>query len=79
MESSKRQHMVEVEQMRRDLQRDLDAKWREILEKAQAEIARLSNEDEDEGDADEDGDVGDDKRLEEDGDEQNNSAMDASP
>jgi hypothetical protein len=71
--------MVEVEQMRRDLQRDLDAKWREILEKAQAEIARLSNEDEDEGDADEDGDVGDDKRLEEDGDEQNNSAMDASP
>ncbi|CAD6237054.1 unnamed protein product [Miscanthus lutarioriparius] len=79
MESSKRQHMVEVEQMRRDLQRDLDAKWREILEKAQAEIARLSNEDEDESDAEEDGDVGDGKRLEDGGDEQNNGAMDASP
>jgi hypothetical protein len=78
MESSKRQHMVKVEQMRRDLQRDLDAKWREILEKAQAEIGRLSNEDGDEHDVDEDGDVGDGKRLEG-GDEQNNGAMDASP
>jgi|UniRef100_A0A804NE84 hypothetical protein len=78
MESSKRQHMVEVEQMRRDLQKDLDAKWREILEKAHAEIARLSNEDGDEDDVDEDGDVGDGKRLEDGGDEQTNSAMDAS-
>ncbi|KAG0539182.1 hypothetical protein BDA96_03G300600 [Sorghum bicolor] len=79
MERSKRQQMLEVEQMRRDLHRDLDAKWREILEKAQVEIARLSNEDGDEGDSDEDGDVGDDKRLEDDGAEQNNGAMDASP
>ncbi|OEL32626.1 hypothetical protein BAE44_0006355 [Dichanthelium oligosanthes] len=80
MESSKRQHMVEVEQMRRELQRDLDAKWREILEKAQAEIAYLSDEDGDESDAEEDGDGDDDKRLEDGGgEEQNNGAMDASP
>lgn len=78
MESSKRQHMAEVEQMRRDLQSYLDAKWREILEKAQAEIACLS--DEDEGDAEEDGDGVGDKRLEDSGGgEQNNGAMDASP
>ncbi|KAJ1285144.1 hypothetical protein BS78_03G257700 [Paspalum vaginatum] len=80
METRKRQHMAEVEQMRRDLQRDLDAKWREILEKAQAEIACLSDEDGDEGDAKEDGDGVGDKRLEDGvGDEQNNGAMDASP
>ena len=84
IESSKRRHMAEVEQMRRDLQRDLDAKWREILEKAQAEIASLSDEDEDEdegeGDVEEDGDVGNDKILEDvGGEEQNNGAMDASP
>jgi hypothetical protein len=80
IESSKRRHMAEVEQMRRDLQRDLDAKWREILEKAQAEIASLNDEDEDEGDVEEDGDAGDDKILEDGGgEEQNNGAMDASP
>ena len=83
IESSKRRHMAEVEQMRRDLQRDLDAKWREILEKAQAEIASLSDEDEDEdegeGDVEEDGDVGNDKILEDvGGEEQNNGTMDAS-
>jgi len=84
IESSKRRHMAEVEQMRRDLQRDLDAKWREILEKARAEIASLSDEDEDEdedeGGVEEDGVVGDDKILEDvGGEEQNNGAMDASP
>jgi hypothetical protein len=79
MESSKRRHMAEVEQMRRDLQRDLDAKWREILEKAKAEIACLSDEDGDESDVEEDGDGGDDNRLEDGGGEvQNNGAMDAS-
>jgi len=83
IESSKRRHMAEVEQMRRDLQRDLDAKWREILEKAQAEIASLSDEDEDEdegeGDVEEDGDVGNDKILEDvGGEEQNNGTMNAS-
>ncbi|CAO2178474.1 unnamed protein product [Urochloa humidicola] len=80
MESSKRRHMAEVEQMRRDLQRDLDAKWREILEKAQAEIASLSDDDGYESDVEEDGDGGDDKGLEGgDGEEQNNGTMDASP
>uniref|UniRef100_A0A0A9D8K9 Uncharacterized protein n=1 Tax=Arundo donax TaxID=35708 RepID=A0A0A9D8K9_ARUDO len=81
IESRKRQHMAEVEQMRRDFQRDLDAKWREILEKAQAEIACLGDEDVDESDVEEDGDGGNDnKRLEDGaGEEQNNGAMDASP
>ncbi|CAL4947749.1 unnamed protein product [Urochloa decumbens] len=80
MESSKRRHMAEVEQMRRDLQRDLDAKWREILEKAQAEIACLSDEDGYESDVEEDGDGGDDKGLEDGGgEEQNNGTVDASP
>ncbi|KAF8678497.1 hypothetical protein HU200_046251 [Digitaria exilis] len=80
IESSKRRHMAEVEQMRKDLQRDLDAKWREILEKAQAEIACLSDVDGDEDDVEEDGDGGDDKRLEDGGgQEQSNGVMDASP
>ncbi|WVZ69044.1 hypothetical protein U9M48_017895 [Paspalum notatum var. saurae] len=76
MESRKKQHMAEVEQMRKDLQRDLDAKWREILEKAQAEIACLSDEDGDEGDAEEDGDgVGDKRMADGVGDEQNNGGI----
>ncbi|XP_062219794.1 trihelix transcription factor ENAP1-like [Phragmites australis] len=81
MESRKRQHMAEVEQMRRDFQRDLDGKWREILEKVKTGTACLGYEDVDEGDAGEDGDGGDDnKRLEDGGgEEQNNGAMDASP
>ncbi|GJM93318.1 hypothetical protein PR202_ga09865 [Eleusine coracana subsp. coracana] len=77
LESRKRQHIVEVEQMRKDFHRDLDAKWREILERAQAEIACLEDEDEDE---EEDGDGGDgDKRLEYVGGQgRNNGTMDTS-
>ncbi|XP_062206703.1 trihelix transcription factor ENAP1-like [Phragmites australis] len=81
MDSRKRQQMAELEQMRRDFHRDLDAKWREILAKAQAEIGCLEDEDCDEGDAEEDGDGGSgSKRLEDDGgEEQNNGDTDASP
>jgi hypothetical protein len=57
LETRRRQHMVEVEQMRKDFHRDLDAKWREILEKAQAEIACLEDDDGYESD-DEDGSDG---------------------
>jgi hypothetical protein len=57
LEARRRQHMVEVEQMRKDFHRDLDAKWREILEKAQAEIACLEDDDGYESD-DEDGSDG---------------------
>lgn len=77
LESRKRQHMVEVEQMRKDFHRDLDAKWREILERAQAEIACL--EDGDESD-EEDGDESDgNNRLEYVGGQgRNNGTMDTS-
>lgn len=75
VESSKRQHMAELKRMRRDMQRDLEVKWREILERAQIEIASL----EEDNDTEEEGD--DDKRL---GDYngvdiQSNGAVDASP
>ncbi|KAF0918091.1 hypothetical protein E2562_022681 [Oryza meyeriana var. granulata] len=66
VESSKRQHMAEVERMRRDLQRDLEVRRREILEKAQAEIACLSEEDGEEGDLEE-GEGDDNKRFGDDG------------
>ncbi|KAL6614605.1 hypothetical protein ACP70R_036875 [Stipagrostis hirtigluma subsp. patula] len=80
MDRRKRQHMAEVEQMRRDFQRDLDAKWREILAKAQAEIACLEDEVSDEDDAEDGGGRDDYRRLEDgDGEVQNNGAMDDSP
>ncbi|BAB68057.1 6b-interacting protein 1-like [Oryza sativa Japonica Group] len=66
VESSKRQHMAEVEWLRRDLQRDLEVRRREILEKAQAEIARLTEEDGEEGDLKE-GEGDDNKRFGDDG------------
>ncbi|KAL6845643.1 hypothetical protein ACP4OV_025138 [Aristida adscensionis] len=80
MERRKRQHMAEVEQIRKDFHRDLDAKWREILAKAEAEIACLEDEVSDGGNA-EDADGGDDNgRLEDGGsEEQNNGAMNVSP
>uniref|UniRef100_J3L3J2 Uncharacterized protein n=2 Tax=Oryza brachyantha TaxID=4533 RepID=J3L3J2_ORYBR len=67
VESSKRQHMAEVERMRKDLQRDLEVRRREILEKAQAEIARLSEEDGDEGELEEGKGKGDDNKMTGDG------------
>ncbi|KAG1346264.1 trihelix transcription factor ASIL1 [Cocos nucifera] len=41
MESRKRQQMVELERMRKDFQRDLEVHKRKILERAQAEIAKI--------------------------------------
>lgn len=48
IESSKRQQMVELEKMRMDFHRDLELQKRQILERAQAEIAKIrTGEDED--------------------------------
>ena len=41
IETSKRQHMVEIEKMRMDFQRDLEMQKRQIMERAQAEIAKI--------------------------------------
>ncbi|XP_074572749.1 uncharacterized protein LOC141829227 [Curcuma longa] len=44
MESNKRQQMSEIERMRKEFQRDLEVQKRQILERAQLEIAKLSEE-----------------------------------
>ncbi|OAY84872.1 Trihelix transcription factor ASIL2 [Ananas comosus] len=51
MEHSKRQQMAELERMRKDFQRELEVQKRQILERAQAEIAKIREE---EGEEDED-------------------------
>ncbi|XP_074575460.1 uncharacterized protein LOC141831932 isoform X2 [Curcuma longa] len=51
MENYKRQQMSEIERMRKEFQRDLEVQKRQILEKAQAEIAKLSEEQGEEDDA----------------------------
>uniref|UniRef100_A0A0D9V501 Myb/SANT-like DNA-binding domain-containing protein n=1 Tax=Leersia perrieri TaxID=77586 RepID=A0A0D9V501_9ORYZ len=69
VESSKRQHIDEMDRMRRDLQRDLELRRREILEKAQAEIACLCEEDGVESSdlEDREGEGDDNKRIGDDG------------
>ncbi|GFP99672.1 trihelix transcription factor asil1 [Phtheirospermum japonicum] len=47
IEHSKRQQMVELERMRMDFYRDLELQKRQILERAQAEIARIRQGDDD--------------------------------
>ncbi|VAH62433.1 unnamed protein product [Triticum turgidum subsp. durum] len=73
VESSRRQHMAELKRMRKDMQRDLEVRRREILEKAQMEIASLEEEDAKDGAVN--------NRLEDYNgvEEQNNGALDASP
>ncbi|XP_042389365.1 trihelix transcription factor ASIL1-like isoform X1 [Zingiber officinale] len=62
MENYKRQQMTELERMRKEFQRDLELQKRQILERAQAEIAKLNEEpgEEDDGEDREDGDDDDD-------------------
>lgn len=48
IEDSKRQQMVELEKMRMDFQRDLELQRRQIMERAQAEIAKIRQGDDDE-------------------------------
>ncbi|XP_074574871.1 uncharacterized protein LOC141831411 isoform X3 [Curcuma longa] len=66
MENYKRQQMTELERMRKEFQRDLELQKRQILETAQAEIAKLSEEpgEEDDGEDREDGDDDDDGSAE---------------
>lgn len=48
IEDSKRQQMVELEKMRMDFQRDLELQRRQIMERAQAEIAKIRQGEEEE-------------------------------
>lgn len=48
IENSKRQQMLELEKMRMDFHRDLELQKRQILERAQAEIAKIRQGDDDE-------------------------------
>ena len=52
IESSKRQQMMELEKMRLDFQRELELQKKQILERAQAEIAKMQEEVEDDEDSD---------------------------
>ncbi|GFY96320.1 alcohol dehydrogenase transcription factor Myb/SANT-like family protein [Actinidia rufa] len=47
IESSKRQQMMELEKMRMDFQRELEVQKKQILERAQAEIAKIRQGDDD--------------------------------
>ncbi|XP_059634976.1 trihelix transcription factor ENAP1 [Cornus florida] len=51
IENSKRQQMMELEKMRMDFQRDLEVQKKQILERAQAEIAKIQQEDDQETDS----------------------------
>ncbi|GFQ05733.1 trihelix transcription factor asil2 [Phtheirospermum japonicum] len=54
IEESKRKQMVELETMRRDFQRELEMQKKQIVERAQAEIAKIKEIDDDDEDEDED-------------------------
>ncbi|EEF48290.1 transcription factor, putative [Ricinus communis] len=67
IESSKREQMLELERMRVEFQKELELQKKQILEKAQAEIAKIrdgDDEEEDEGEEDDDDDDDDDKSAE---------------
>lgn len=52
IESSKREQMMELERMRIEFQMDLELQKKQILDRAQAEIAKIREEDDDEEDED---------------------------
>ncbi|XWS72006.1 hypothetical protein CRYUN_Cryun02cG0003600 [Craigia yunnanensis] len=52
IESSKREHIKELEKMKMDFQKELEMQKKQILERAQAEIAKMKEEDEEESDED---------------------------
>ncbi|KAB1200145.1 hypothetical protein CJ030_MR0G007996 [Morella rubra] len=54
IEGSKRQQMMELEKMRLEFQRELELQKKQILERAQAEIAKMQEEEEDGDDDDSD-------------------------
>lgn len=51
IENSKRQQMMELEKMKMDFYRDLEMQKRQIMERAQAEIAKIGQGDDDKNDA----------------------------
>lgn len=60
IESSKKEHMKELEKMRLDFERELELQKKHILERAEAEIAKIREEDDDEEETDEDSSDSDD-------------------
>ncbi|XP_055810534.1 trihelix transcription factor ENAP1 [Solanum dulcamara] len=63
IENSKRKQMMELEKMRRDFQRELEVQKKQIVERAQVEIAKIRDNgenDDDEDNEDEDGEETDD-------------------
>ncbi|OMO66759.1 hypothetical protein COLO4_30368 [Corchorus olitorius] len=50
IENSKRQQMLELEKMRMDFHRELETQKRQIMERAQAEIAKIQQGDDEEND-----------------------------
>ncbi|XP_010527186.1 PREDICTED: trihelix transcription factor ASIL2 isoform X2 [Tarenaya hassleriana] len=62
IENSKREHMRELEKMRTDFQRELELQKKQIVERAQAEIAKIREENDD---GEEDDDDHDDSEPEE--------------
>lgn len=54
IESSKRQQMMELEKMRRDFNKEMELQKKQILERAQAEIAKIQEADDDDDDDDTD-------------------------
>ncbi|GER52430.1 sequence-specific DNA binding transcription factors [Striga asiatica] len=63
IERGKRQQMAELERMRMDFHRDLELQKREILERAQAEIARIRQGRDDDDDNDDDDEDDDDRVM----------------
>ncbi|XP_044463718.1 trihelix transcription factor ASIL2 [Mangifera indica] len=55
IESSKREQMMELERMRMDFHREMELQKKKILERAQAEIAKIREADDDEDSHDDDG------------------------
>lgn len=70
IENSKRQQMAELERMRKEFHRDLETQKRQILERAQAEIARIRQE---EGEDEEE-----EERMTGDGDDDEDDEIDGS-
>ncbi|KAF5742957.1 trihelix transcription factor ASIL2 isoform X1 [Tripterygium wilfordii] len=54
IESSKREHMLELEKMREDFHRELELQKKQILEKAHAEIAKIRDANDNDEDTDDD-------------------------
>lgn len=51
IENSKRQQMIELEKMRMDFHRELELQKKQMLDRAQAEIAKIQQEEDEDTDA----------------------------